>query len=79
MSFVTTRRLRLVYFDGSSAAKLWNSGVMDTQDLLFWGNFDSERLGREKERIETACKWGKPFGLDGFVRCASILHLSRGI
>ena len=31
-TYVTTRSLRLAYFDGSSATKVTSSGVMDSQD-----------------------------------------------
>ncbi|KAH9028925.1 hypothetical protein EDB84DRAFT_1669837 [Lactarius hengduanensis] len=54
--FCPKRDLRLVYFDGSSAAKM-NDGPMDSQDYF-----------SEIERIEALCGWGRPFGLDGFVR-----------
>lgn len=64
---VATRDLRLLYFDGSSAAKMPN-GTMDSQDLVIWGNIDEYRSYKERERIDTLCEWGKKYGLDGFVR-----------
>lgn len=64
-----------MYFDGSAAAKV-NSGTMDTQDLLVYGKFDPGKRRREKDRILDLCAWGKPFGIDGFVRSVFPPHLS---
>ncbi|KAI0045165.1 hypothetical protein FA95DRAFT_1544005 [Auriscalpium vulgare] len=65
LTFMATRDLRLAYFDGSSAAKL-DDGVMDTQDLLAFGE---PRTGFfDRERLIALCEWGKQFDLDGFVR-----------
>ncbi|KAF8262825.1 hypothetical protein EI94DRAFT_1742479 [Lactarius quietus] len=61
------RDLRLVYFDGSSAAKM-KDGPLDSQDVILWGRPQSDKLFPETERIEALCEWGRPFGLDGFVR-----------
>ncbi|KEP52960.1 putative transmembrane protein [Rhizoctonia solani 123E] len=66
-TFVTTRSLRVLYFDGSSAAKL-SSGAADTQDLLAWGHIGNETFGDEQALINDLCKWGKPLGIDGYVR-----------
>lgn len=66
-TMVATRDLRLLYFDGSSAAKMPN-GTMDSQDLVVWGNVDEYRIYKERERINALCEWGKKYGLDGFVR-----------
>jgi len=65
---VTTRSLRLAYFDGSSAAKIEDSGVMDSQDIVIWGKVRPDMIWNERVRIEELCKWGKQFELDGFVR-----------
>jgi hypothetical protein len=67
LSFVTTRKLRLAYFDGSSASNM-ESGTLDSQDIMIWGKVMSDRVWGEQERIDEACKWGKKYGLDGFVR-----------
>ncbi|KAI0060145.1 hypothetical protein BV25DRAFT_986342 [Artomyces pyxidatus] len=67
VSFITTRDLRLAYFDGSSAIK-WGNGTLDTQDMLTWGEPLSGRCTDEIQRIKNLCAWGKTFGLDGFVR-----------
>ena len=71
LTLATTRPLKVVYFDGSSAAKI-PYGSMDTQDLLAWGDIYSGKLFDERQRIEDLCKWGKNFGVDGFVRYSFI-------
>lgn len=63
----TLRPLKVIYFDGSSAAKI-PYGSMDTQDLLAFGETGAHDVFDEKERIDALCKWGRPFGVDGFVR-----------
>lgn len=65
-TFVTTRELNLVYFDGASANKV--PGVVDSQDLLFWGNISDPDYTRDIERIAAACEWGKEYGIDGYLR-----------
>ncbi|KAF9558825.1 hypothetical protein CPC08DRAFT_638474 [Agrocybe pediades] len=67
LTLVTTRPLRLLYFDGSSAAKM-RGGPMHSQDIVIWGEVKPEKTGREQERIEQLCNWGKQHQLDGFVR-----------
>ena len=66
-TLATTRPLKVVYFDGSSAAKM-PTGTLDTQDLLLWGEPRGGMLEEDKQRIIDICKWGKEFGVDGFVR-----------
>ncbi|KAI0270727.1 hypothetical protein BC834DRAFT_862929 [Gloeopeniophorella convolvens] len=61
------RDLRLVYFDGSSAAKM-DDGPMDSQDVVAWGKIQPEKSFSERERITALCNWGRQYGLDGFVR-----------
>ncbi|KZT04754.1 uncharacterized protein LAESUDRAFT_715317 [Laetiporus sulphureus 93-53] len=67
-TFSTTRELKLVYFDGSSGNKV--SGVVDTQELLVWGEIRGGAGGRSGERqlITDACTWGAQYGIDGYVR-----------
>ncbi|KAF9652814.1 hypothetical protein BDM02DRAFT_3136802 [Thelephora ganbajun] len=66
-TFVTTRTMRLVYFDGFSGAKIpW--GTMDSQDIFLWGKIQPEMTREELVRIKEACDWAKGFGIDGFVR-----------
>ncbi|KAI0298991.1 hypothetical protein B0F90DRAFT_1631770 [Multifurca ochricompacta] len=67
ISLQAKRDLRLVYFDGSSAAKM-QDGPMDSQDVIAWGKPRPDKFLSERERIEILCNWGKPLGLDGFVR-----------
>ncbi|KAI9435516.1 hypothetical protein H4582DRAFT_2112310 [Lactarius indigo] len=67
ISLQAKRNLRLVYFDGSSAAKM-KDGSMDSQDVLLWGRPRPDKCFSEQERIKALCDWGRPFGLDGFVR-----------
>ncbi|KAH9056824.1 hypothetical protein EDB87DRAFT_1812587 [Lactarius vividus] len=67
ISLQAKRNLRLVYFDGSSAAKM-KDGPMDSQDVILWGRPQPDKVFSERERIEALCDWGRPFGLDGFVR-----------
>lgn len=67
-TYVTTRDLRLIYFDGSSASKL-ASGSMDIVDLLIWNEFDERKVWDEYPRIAALCEWGKRWGIDGYVRC----------
>ena len=65
-TYVTTRTLRLVYFDGSSAAKIMYSGV--SQDIVIWGKVRPDMNHNEGVLIQELCRWGRQFKLDGFVR-----------
>ncbi|KAI0270729.1 hypothetical protein BC834DRAFT_529914 [Gloeopeniophorella convolvens] len=67
LTLQTTRALRLVYFDGTSAGNMRN-GTLDTQDVLLWGAPRPDKWLAEWERITALCDWGRPLGLDGFVR-----------
>lgn len=68
MTFVATREIRLVYFDGSSAGKL-NTGTLDTQDILTRGKVDDNQIiWNESGRLKDLCAWGKDYEVDGFVR-----------
>ncbi|KAG1870660.1 hypothetical protein DFJ58DRAFT_722882 [Suillus subalutaceus] len=51
LTLATTRPLKVLYFDGSSAAKL-SDGTMDTQDIIAWGEPRPERFLDERDRIE---------------------------
>ncbi|KAF8734506.1 hypothetical protein RHS02_06813, partial [Rhizoctonia solani] len=66
-TFITTRPLRVVYFDGSSAAKL-TSGAADTQNLLAWGHIRNQTFSEERALINDLCEWGKASNIDGYVR-----------
>ncbi|KAJ6602474.1 hypothetical protein DFH09DRAFT_1124938 [Mycena vulgaris] len=69
LTLVTTRPLRVLYFDGSSAAK-WSDGRMDTQDLLAWGAVLPERatIPWEYPRLERLCDVGATQAIDAYVR-----------
>ena len=67
ISMQAKRDLRLVYFDGLSAAK-YKDGTLDSQDVILWGRPRADKYCSERERIEALCDWGKPLGLDGFIR-----------
>jgi len=67
LTLVATRPLKVLYFDGSSAAKMVG-GPMDSQDLVIWGRVRPECVWNEREKADKLCKWGKRYGLDGFVR-----------
>ncbi|TFK69279.1 hypothetical protein BDN72DRAFT_617836 [Pluteus cervinus] len=69
LSFVAVRPLKMLYFDGSSAAKM-QGGPMDTQDYVTWNATRPEwiNIASEKMRIVELCNWGKRYQLDGFYR-----------
>jgi len=41
---------------------------MDSQDVILWGRPQPDKFFSEWERANALCDWGRPFGLDGFVR-----------
>ena len=65
LTLAATRPLKVIYFDGNSAANL-PYGSMDTQDLIAWGRPGDHN--DEWQRIGDLCQWGKNFSVDGFVR-----------
>ena len=69
LTLSTTRPLKVIYFDGYSAANM-PLGPLDTQDLLAFGESLSipERVLDETARGKALCRWGKNVGVDGFVR-----------
>jgi hypothetical protein len=67
LTLATTRPLKVVYFDGSSAAKV-EYGSMDAQDLIAWGTSQPWWVFEERQRIRDLCKWGQDYGVDAFVR-----------
>ena len=64
---MVTRPLRLVYFDGASAANVI-SGALDSQDIVLWGKARPDKVWDDDARIKELCEWGERFELDGFVR-----------
>ncbi|KAJ7176464.1 hypothetical protein C8R46DRAFT_943392 [Mycena filopes] len=67
LTFIVTRPLQILYFDGSSAAKMKN-GSLDSQDLVIWGKILPDQYFDEESRINVLCAWGKPLGIDAYVR-----------
>ena len=67
ISWQVKRDLRLLYFDGSSAAKM-DDGPIESQDIVAWGKPRPDKLFAERERIDALCEWGNSYGLDGFIR-----------
>ncbi|KAG1789408.1 uncharacterized protein HD556DRAFT_1398031 [Suillus plorans] len=59
--------MKVLYFDGSSGAKLLE-GTMDTQDLVAWSGMKPEWVKNEEQRIKDLCKRGQKYGMNGFVR-----------
>ena len=67
LTLAAARPLKVIYFDGSSAAKFLY-GSLDTQDLIAWGKVSDGGMSDEGKRIQDLCKWGENFSVDGFVR-----------
>ncbi|KAF9449769.1 hypothetical protein P691DRAFT_702678 [Macrolepiota fuliginosa MF-IS2] len=67
LTLMAMRELNVLYFDGSSAAKM-KTGTMDSQDLVIWGEVKPEWYFEESKRVKELCVWGAEKGLDGFVR-----------
>ncbi len=54
ISLRAKRDLRLLYFDGSSAAEM-DDGPLDSQDMVAWGKPEPEKYMSEDERIKALC------------------------
>ncbi|KAJ7277255.1 hypothetical protein C8J57DRAFT_1581584, partial [Mycena rebaudengoi] len=67
LTLSAVRPLKVLYFDGNSAAKL-KEGTLDSQNIMVWGKVSPERWVTERERISGLCEWGKQFGIDGYLR-----------
>ncbi|KAJ4480199.1 hypothetical protein J3R30DRAFT_3288251 [Lentinula aciculospora] len=67
LTVTAIRPLKIIYFDGSAAAKM-PDGSMDSQDILAYGKVVPEKYFSERERIKNLCEWGKDLNIDGFVR-----------
>ena len=67
-TYVTTRPLRLAYFDGSSASNATAFGAMDSQEIVLLGKVPSDKTRNDDTRILELCRWGEQFNLDGVVR-----------
>ncbi|KAJ7451347.1 hypothetical protein FB451DRAFT_1342758 [Mycena latifolia] len=78
LTFVATRPLKVLYFDGSSGANM-KEGTLDSQDLVVWGKVDPARWRDEPGRIRDLCAWGKEFGVDGYVREIMLCDFTAGV
>ena len=74
LTLAATRPLKILYFDGNSAAKIQSEGTMDIQDIISWGEPRPDRWFDDPRRITDLCTWGKEFGIDGFVRL-TVTHI----
>ncbi|OJA13093.1 hypothetical protein AZE42_09327 [Rhizopogon vesiculosus] len=66
-TFAVTHPMKVLYFDGSSAATI-PEGTMDTQDLVAWSEMKPEWVDNEARRIQDLCKWALKNGVNGLVR-----------
>jgi methionine synthase I (cobalamin-dependent) len=71
---VSTRPLRILYFDGASGTKL-KSGSVDTQNFLAWGHIGNQTVFEEPALLNGLCEWGKAFNIDGYVRMEMSLYV----
>ncbi|KDR78701.1 hypothetical protein GALMADRAFT_223955 [Galerina marginata CBS 339.88] len=78
LTLVATRPLKVLYFDGSSAAKMLG-GPMDTQDLVAWGEIKPDRTFSERQRIADLCDWGKKYGVDGYLSEIMLCDFYSGV
>ena len=67
LTLATTRPLKVLYFDGTSAAQTLN-GTLETQDIIAWGEFRPDRRMEERQRLGDLCRWGASYAVDGYVR-----------
>ncbi|KAG1787932.1 uncharacterized protein HD556DRAFT_1406403 [Suillus plorans] len=67
LTLATTRPLKILYFDGTSAANTI-IGPLDTQDIIAWGELRPDWHFEENQRLMDLCKWGAPYAVDGYVR-----------
>ncbi|KII87870.1 hypothetical protein PLICRDRAFT_42393 [Plicaturopsis crispa FD-325 SS-3] len=67
-TYTATRPLRVLYFDGFSAAKT-DDGTQDVQDVLAYGDANKGPGGMaDYARAKILCAWAKEHSIDGFVR-----------
>lgn len=75
-TYMAMRDLRFIYFDGCSGNKF--DGVVDSQDVLFWGEVDydpHDGWAGEFVRFQKMCEWGEQYSLDGIVRMQHDLYV----
>ncbi|KAJ7242980.1 hypothetical protein C8J57DRAFT_1366676 [Mycena rebaudengoi] len=78
LTLVAVRPLQVLYFDGSSAAKM-REGPMDSQDVVGWGKIMPDRYFDERQRITDLCNWGKPLGIDGYLSEIMLCDFTAGV
>ncbi|KAI5992053.1 hypothetical protein EDC04DRAFT_2872817 [Pisolithus marmoratus] len=78
LTLISTRPLKVVYFDGSSAAKA-PFATMDSQDIIAWGDVQPSWPLEEMDRIEDLCKWGREYDVDGFVSEIMLCNFTSGV
>ncbi|KAI5986930.1 hypothetical protein EDD15DRAFT_2389799 [Pisolithus albus] len=78
LTLISTRPLKVVYFDGSSAAKA-PFATMDSQDIIAWGFVQPSWSLAERDRIEDLCKWGRQYNVDGFVSEIMLCDFTSGV
>lgn len=68
-TYVATRPLKVLYFDGFSASK-GNPGSQDLQKLIAFGHGQKSGTPRFEDGLiaEGLCRWGAKHGIEGFVR-----------
>ncbi|KIO22403.1 hypothetical protein M407DRAFT_216435 [Tulasnella calospora MUT 4182] len=64
---VGSEPLRVLYLDGSSAANM-QSGTIDTQEILWYGELREGGWRDERHEIVELCSWGQQYDIHGFVR-----------
>ncbi|KAG1723568.1 hypothetical protein EDB19DRAFT_1898068 [Suillus lakei] len=78
LTLAATRPLKVLYFDGTSAANTI-TGTLDTQDIIAWGEVRPDWWLNEDQRIEDLCKWGAPYAVDGYVREVMLCDFTAGL
>ncbi|KAG1723566.1 hypothetical protein EDB19DRAFT_1952044 [Suillus lakei] len=71
LTLAATRPLKVLYFDGTSAA--------NTINVIAWGELRPDWRFKEDQRIEDLCKWGAPYAVDGYVRIELFLQNGNGL
>jgi hypothetical protein len=73
-TFIPTKPLTLLYFDGQSAV-LTPTGALDSQDAVLHGHVDLypeyQMVYNETYRGDELCQWAQQIQVDGFVRMNS--------
>ncbi|KAI6105227.1 hypothetical protein EDD16DRAFT_1714026 [Pisolithus croceorrhizus] len=78
LTLMATRPLNIVYFDGTSAAKL-STGTLDSQDIVTWVDVRPDWSFDEWSRITTLCSWGREYNIDGFVSEVMLCNFTSGV